>query len=917
MVTVVGRDEERVVGATFVAAAASGPAALHIDGQPGIGKTTLFRYVTDLARASGSMLLESSPTVSESSMSFVGLTDLLRDVPRSAFDDMPDVQRNSIAVATLRSAPSAESTDERSVGTALATLLRGLAMAMPVIVAIDDLQWLDRSSADVVEFALRRVGADRVGVLTCAREGEHVPSVGHALRAGHWGASLSLRGLGAAALFHIVRDELGVTLSRPALARVAETSSGNPLIALELTRSAARTTFGQTPAVQSRIGTTGWLRSLTAARLEGLSDTAREALLAAACSSHPTISLLEALDLRGALDDAERNGTVRLVDGRVVFAHPLLADAVIGAADAPALRAMHGRLAAATGDVEARARHRALAHPGRDESTAVALDEATTFAAARGSSIAAAELARLALDRTGDPTGDLAWRRRIRLGELMHAAGASTEAALVLAEIQACPPGPQRARALLLLAEIAYQTTTAQEAFEHASSARHEAHGDPELEAQALLTLAVIVTDGGERAVLAAEAKDLLVTADRQDMRLLAWAECELVSAAFSTGQGLDASALERALSIERTGREWRSTDQVAAIRPVLLKWADRHDEALAGLYELSARAEQEGNEGVRPYVLGHVPGILLRLGRFAEAAIAAAEHLDLADRSGQANQRMQALFNVALVDAHLGRSDQAREAVQTILAWTVDHDDEWLLMAACAVQGFVDLGDGDVQGARHWLDRWSTLARQLNVIDPGISRFSGDHAEALIACGAVERADAVIASLERRARDADRSSATAIAHRCRALLAARNGETTAALAHIDASFEADSVCPVIFERHRTTLLQGLIHRRAKEKAAARRAISEARAGFLLLGAAGWAGRCSAELERIGTRVESPSTLTATEQKIAELAASGLTTRQMAAQCFMSPKTVEANLGKIYRKLNVSSRAGLGAHLRG
>lgn len=916
MLTVVGRDEERVVGATFVAAAASGPAALHIDGQPGIGKTTLFRYVTELARASGSTLLESSPTSSESSMSFVGLTDLLRDVPDAAFEDMPEVQRSSLAAATLRAAPSAESVDERSVGTALATLLRGLATALPVFVAIDDLQWLDRSSADVVVFALRRIGDDRIGLLTCAREGEAVPALGHALRVEHWVASLAMRGLGAASLFHIIRDELGVTLSRPALARVLETSGGNPLIALELTRCAERAASGQVPAVASRVGTTGWLRSLTAGRLEGLSDRAREALLAAACSSQPTVSMLEALGLEGASDDAEREGIVRLVDGRLVFTHPLLADTVIGMASAPALRAMHGRLAVVSADAEARARHRALAHPGRDEPTAVALDEATTFAAARGSAIAAAELAQLALDRTGDPDGDVAWRRRTRLAELMHAAGASTEAAHVLGDIEACPSRLLRARALLLLAEIAYQTTTAQQAFELASRARSDARGDPELEAKAVLTLAVIVTEGDRRAALAGEAKDLLVTAGRHDSMLLAWAECEHVSGTFSMGRGLDATALDRALLIERTGRAWRSSDQVAATRPVLLKWADRPDEALSGLYELSARAEEEGNEGVRPYVLGHVPGILLRLGRFAEAAAAAAEHLDLAERSGQENQRMQALFNVAMVDAHLGRSVQARDAAQAILAWTVDHDDEWLQMSACAVLGFSDLGDGDARGAREWLDRWSTLADRMNVIDPGISRFSGDHVEALVACGAIEQAVMVAASLERRARDADRISATAIAHRCRALLAARVGDTSTALAHIDASLEIDSTCPVIFERHRTTLLKGLIHRRAKEKGAARRSITEAWTGFQLLGAASWADRCASELQRIGTRAESPLALTVTEQRIAELAASGLTTRQMAEQCFMSPKTVEANLAKIYRKLNVNSRAALGQRLR-
>ncbi|MEO5724206.1 MAG: ATP-binding protein, partial [Ilumatobacteraceae bacterium] len=165
----IGRDHERDVAATFVAAAASAPAVLRIDGEAGIGKTTLFRYAIDLALLGGSMVLECSPTPAEATMSYVGLTDMLRHVPDSAFDSLPAPQRHSLEVATLRVAPSEVPIDERSVGTGLSTLLVHLAEANAVILAVDDLQWLDRSSADVLTFAARRLTTAAIGILTCER----------------------------------------------------------------------------------------------------------------------------------------------------------------------------------------------------------------------------------------------------------------------------------------------------------------------------------------------------------------------------------------------------------------------------------------------------------------------------------------------------------------------------------------------------------------------------------------------------------------------------------------------------------------------------------------------------------------------------------------------------------------------------
>ena len=319
----IGRDREREVAATFVAAAASGPAVLRIDGEAGIGKTTLFRYTIELARLGGSTVLHCSPTHAESEMSYVGLTDMLRDLPESAFDALPAPQRHSLEVATLRTASSEVPLDERSVGTGLSTLLVHLCDANPVILAVDDLQWLDRSSVDVLTFAARRLTSGAIGILTCERTDASAPNLCDVVPSLLWRDSISLAGLSAAALFHVVRNQLGMTLPRPALVQVTETSRGNPFAALALSRAVGRGDELPRGAQISEL-----VHGLTAARISEFTEPARHTLLAAALSPRAMVPMFVSMGLGAALDEVESNAMVRIVDGRVAFVHPLLAAAV-------------------------------------------------------------------------------------------------------------------------------------------------------------------------------------------------------------------------------------------------------------------------------------------------------------------------------------------------------------------------------------------------------------------------------------------------------------------------------------------------------------------------------------------------------------------------------------------------------------
>ncbi|MGB9378794.1 MAG: ATP-binding protein, partial [Mycobacteriales bacterium] len=290
MQRVIGRETECDVAATFLAAAASGPAVLTLDGEAGIGKTTLVRYAVGLAREAGSRVLHCRPTDAESGLSFAGLTDLLAGIDE-AFESLPAPQHQALSVAVLRSAPTGAAPDARAIGTGLGTVLTGLASAQPLLVVVDDAQWLDQPTLQALTFALRRVRDLPVGVLVSRRTGTAAAAdLAAALPDPGWRQALTLAGLGSAALFHVVREELGLSLSHPSLVRIAQSSQGNPYVAIELARVSARAGSGTAedrPLPDS-------LHALSADRLGGLSEPAAEAVLAVACSAQPTLALMDA-----------------------------------------------------------------------------------------------------------------------------------------------------------------------------------------------------------------------------------------------------------------------------------------------------------------------------------------------------------------------------------------------------------------------------------------------------------------------------------------------------------------------------------------------------------------------------------------------------------------------------------------------
>jgi DNA-binding CsgD family transcriptional regulator len=905
---VVGREHELAAIEELLATGEPELRALVLEGEPGIGKSTLWQAAVDAAPAEA-RVLSCRPVEAETKLSYASVADLLEPIVDEGLPELPEPQRNAVEVALLRASPGARAPERRAVATGVHSLLSRAASLAPLVVAIDDVQWLDVASAAVLAFALRRLAASSVRVVLAARvtaevvtdplELEHnLPGRVRRLRLG----PLSLSGL-----HHVIRDQLGQVLPRPVLQRVAEASGGNPLFAVELARALAET--GARPGPGEPLPVPDTLGALMRTRLDRLSGTAREALLASACLSVPTVELVGA----AGLDEAERSGVITIDDGRVRFTHPLLASTVYSEASSEQRHAMHRRLAAAVTAPEEQARHLALGVEDADESVAARLAAAARDANVRAAPQAAVELAELALRLTPPGSGDVTAQRELELAEHVFRAGDTGEARRLLERFAAeQPPGNRRARALELLARVNYVTGTAAEAVACCERALEDVEDDDLLRARIHATFArVSYDDFGRGRGHARAALELLDALPDPDPAVLVHALCAEIGAAAVVGDGLDMAVVERALEVEQLAPMPDVADRVSASMGTWLKQLGDFEGARRWL-ELTYRAAiEEGDDASLPYALSHLPQLELWTGNWAAAERRALEHLEAAEEMAQDDQRRQALFNLGFVHAHMGRVDEARAESDELLREAERIGDDWSVANALAVLGFVELSVGNAAAAAPILERCLAIRDALGATEP--LRAQGDFAEALIELGELERATAVVESYESRARLTDRAPLLALALAARALLSAARQDLDAASAALDEALAQHARAPVGFERARTLLVLGQVQRRRGERRAARETLEEARRVFAELGAPPWAERAEVELRRIPIRRGAADELTPTEEQVALLAASGRTNREMAQALFMSPKTIEANLTRIYRKLGISSRAELGA----
>jgi len=912
---VLGREGELHLVGGFVDSLANGPAACVLEGEPGIGKTVLWEEGAASARAARFRVLSCSPAETEAALSYSSLADLLAPIEPQVLAALAAPQRDALEVALLRAGSSGAVAAQRAVAMATLSALVELASVSPVVVAIDDAQWLDSSSARVLEFAARRLKGSPVGFLLSLRIGSAVPlGLDRALAGGRL-ELIRVGPLSAGALHQLIKARLGATFRRAELLRIHRAAGGNPFFGLELASSllrAGRSAAGEAFPVPEDV------RELVTGRLRTLPGTTRETLLYAAAMPTPTVGALRRAvgassgQILRRLAGAETAGVIVVEGESVRFRHPLFASAIYAAVTDEERRRVHRQLAALATSTEQLARHLALGTDGPDSAIALTVADAARDVRRRGAPEAAVELVELAIRLTPAEVPDERDRRALELGYYLVEAGDPERAREVVLAV-ADRPGPLRARALLDLAGLDYWGEGSRPAVARCEQALTAALGNPALEAVCHGELAVYCDFDAVRCEHHAKAALELLDAagEAADPDTLVDALLATARASLVLGRGMPHDLVERAFQSESRAAESIHRSRVGAQLGQWLKYVDDFAGSRLRLEAALVQAVEEGDESSMPNQLMHLAQLECWSGNWPLASRYAEESFELAEQGGQSFGGPPAMR--ALIDVHVGEIERARETLAGRLE--VVEGEAMAVPFYLRVLGFLELSLGDLAAAAQHLLRAVEITESFGILEPGVFRVHADLIESLIGIGDLDRAEDVLRKLEVRARASRIPWSLATGARCRGLLLSARGElATAELALEDALVEHERL-PMPFELGRTLLALGLLQRRRNERRRSRESLEQARAIFADLGAPLWVARTERELRPLGGRPTSRLTLTPAEQRVAELAASGLTNRQVAAALFISPKTVESSLARVYRKLEIHSRAELGAHI--
>jgi DNA-binding CsgD family transcriptional regulator len=906
---VLGRHAELEQLTAILDAVAAGPRAVVVEGPAGIGKTTVWQAALQAARTRSFTVLAAPAAQTEATLPFAGLIDLFEGVPEAWLAALSTPQRRALEVALLRRDPDKTGVDQLAVSLATLQVLRAVTVDAPVVVGIDDLQWLDAATTRVLAFALRRLQHEPVGLVVSVRtdQADRLPlEVEQALPQPRR-LVLRVGPLPVGVLDQLLRERFGLALPRPSLLRLEQVCGGNPFYALELARVLpTEATLAPGEVLQVPTTLTGLLRD----RLQQVPDQAQRLLLAAAALAKPTVAVLE--QVGSGLDEALEAGILEQDGALVRFGHPLLGSLVYADATAQQRRQTHRLLAELLDELEEQALHLALGTQDPDERAAGRLETAARRAVARGAPDAAAQLTEHASRLTPVRWSTADCRRRLAASDYHAQAGNGPRARALLEELIAqLLPGTIRARALAALAELVTDDSR-DRLFAQAAA---EAGEDLALRAQIERRYGRSIGMAGDYARWEQHAQAAVELAEAaHDSAQLQQALADLATVRLFRGLGVQHELIARALAMESSAGEVAIGNRPTHELGLQLLYTDEFDQARQLLQAEDERALEHGDVDSRLGALPLLTVLEIRAGDWPLADQYATEHLELARQADNSNGESVALYGRALVDVHLGRVETARAAAErgsTLAAATGDETrrvlNEWVL-------GFLELSLGDPARAHLRLGPLVGALHTIGVGEPGLFPVLPDEIEALISLGELDQAEPLIEELDAQGQALDRAWALATAARGRGLLAAARGNPQDALGHLQRALQEHKRITRPFELARTLRAQGMVLRRHRHKAAAKASLEQALGIFERVGAPLWAEATSAELGRVGLRPAAAVDvrgITAAEARVAELVADGRSNREIAGELFMSPKTVEAHLSRIYRKLGVRSRAEL------
>lgn len=903
---VVGREAELASARSFVSG--DGPErALALVGEPGIGKTTLWEATLAAAEVAGIQVLVTRASEPELQLSYAALSDLFEDIDVATVDGVPPPQLRALEIALLRAAPDGAPPEPLSVAAGFTRVLRGLSERGRVLVAIDDVAWLDRASKDTLAFAARRLGRREVRFLLTRR-------VGSPSQLEHAFSPTGLKRLDVGALsFGAVRSLLSERLSlhppRRVLLRLFELSQGSPLVALELGRGLVEQGL---PDVGNELPLPELVDELFSHRVGSLTPPIRRALLAVAVTGG--LTRLDLASLVGPLvvDDAIAAGVLVRDGSRVRASHPLVGAAARRLSAAPERHDLHLQLASVLSDETMRARHLALAASVADDKLADRIATAGEKALARGAIHDAVELAEHAL-RLTTPDSALYEERMFTLLRHLKVAGETARVRELLeARVAGLAPGAARARAFLTLSDSG-ERLSEMEAYVDAALA--ECGNDPELRSAALAMKALIYGIVRLEKLDLAEAwarESLLLArtvgleAQRRSVHALAWIDvmrgrplerlgADLIR--LPEGSSLYESAIERPAGIRAMVRG--NLDESRAVFERLRSLAGERGEALSASIMHRQLCEIELRAGDTRAAERH-------LDQWGEWTLPDDAHEQVVGPA-----RCRALLAVIKGDPAQATSwaTRAIEAAQAIENFREETEGRRAL-------GVAALFARDHERAVEQLQPlWRHAEREL-IGDPGVFPVAPDLVESLVQLGELGEARAVAEELERAAGEQAHPWGLAGAKRCRALIQLGSGNVDAAETDLTEAAGDYARLGLMFDAARTLLILGRAQRRRKKWGAAREALDKSIAIFVGLGAGGWADEARGELSRLGARRPTPrGALSATEREVAERAVRGLSNKTIAAELHVTVNTVEKHLSHVYAKLGVHSRGQLAHHL--
>ncbi len=893
---IVGRDGELASLRAFVDGDEAD--ALVLEGEAGIGKSTLWLAAVEYARSQGLQVLSSRPSEPERGLTYVGLGDLFDPIVDEVLPDLPPPRRRALEVALLRGEAMDDPVTSRTVAVAVRDALELLSNRRPTLVAVDDVQWLDPASSRVLAFALRRLGSSAVTVLLAKRLSDETgqSELEHAL-GGDGVQRVAVGPLSVGALHRFLRDRLGAPFPRQTLLRIHERSGGNPFFALELARVLPADVVPET------------LDELVRARLDTLPARTRKALAVAAAVGTASESLLE--QAGASADSLEPAFAARVIerDGSLIrFTHPLLSSVLYGSLGHDRLR-IHARIAEIADDPIVRARHLALSTDAPDADVARVLDEAAALAGERGAGAVTSELAEQALRLTPPALRDEHHARALAAARADLAVGEWTRARSITFDLLAeVDEGSLRAETLLLLADFEHDDLAVpvlEEALGHAAS-------DQRLEARIAIRLAWAqrFRSGFDGALAAARAALELADGVGDDA-LRFEALLNVITFAGFVGDPEAPSAATRARELAAASGDERMIRRAELLNSGWFMPAGALDAERAKL-ERAYRTWHERDELFAAAVIWDLSWIELWAGRWAIAS-------DYAERSREVGlqygvDQNQSYIPIAWIAAYRGDLDYAeREAEHALKLCEEQIGFHPPLLQA--VPGIVALWRGDPGAAVERLAGADDQARTLGWRAADARPWTPELVEALLQ---LDRRDEATSVLERWERDEARVAndyVLAPATRCRGLVAAARGDVAEAVTLLEEAVARHEALGDTFGQARAQLALGTTLRRARQRRAARDTIEAALDGFEALGAATWVERAREELGRISGRTRQDA-LTAAERRVATLVAEGRTNHEVATALFLAERTVAGHLTHIYAKLGVRSRTELAAKVQ-